>query len=48
MNLEDYREMGNDLYHRLHLPTYPVAVKYIKSEDDIPENAVRPSTGGRQ
>ena len=48
MDLKGFREMGNDLYHRMHLPTYPVAIKYIKSEDDIPENAVRPSTSGQQ
>ena len=48
MDLKGLREMGNDLYHRLHLPTYPVAIKYIKSEDEIPEEAVRPSTGGQQ
>lgn len=43
MNLEDFREAGNDLYHRLHLPTYPVAITYIKKEDDIPEAAIRPA-----
>jgi uncharacterized protein (DUF169 family) len=48
MNLEDFREAGNDLYHRLHLPTYPVAIKYIKREDEIPEKAVRPSANGQQ
>jgi uncharacterized protein (DUF169 family) len=48
MDLKTFQEMGSDLYHRLHLPTYPVAVKYIKSEDEIPENAVRPSAGGQQ
>ena len=48
MNLKDFRELGNDLYHRLHLPTYPVAIKFIKSEDDIPENAIRPSKNGQE
>lgn len=48
MNLEDYREAGKDLYHRLHLPTWPVAIKYIKSEDEIPEQTVRPSAMGQQ
>ena len=43
MNMEEYRQAGVDLYHRLHLPTYPVAITYIKSEDEIPETAVRPS-----
>ena len=27
MDLEGFRELGNDLYHRLHLPTYPVAIR---------------------
>ena len=48
MELKDYQEMGKNLYHRLHLPTYPVAIKYIKSEDEIPDKVVRPSTGGQQ
>ncbi len=48
MELEQYREVGNDLYHRLHLPTYPVAVKFIQSEDEIPPEAIRPSAGGQK
>jgi uncharacterized protein (DUF169 family) len=48
MDLEGFREIGNDLYHRLHLPTYPVAVKFIKSEDEIPKEAIRPSAGGQK
>ena len=40
MDLEGFREIGNDLYHRLHLPTYPVAIKFIKSEDEIPKEAI--------
>ena len=46
MNLDQYREAGKDLFHRLHLPSYPVAITYITSEDDIPAQAVRPSAGG--
>jgi uncharacterized protein (DUF169 family) len=48
MDLRDYQEMGNDLYHRLHLPSYPVAIKFIKSEGEIPENAIQPSKKGQQ
>ena len=48
MNLEGFREAGNALYHKLHLPTYPVAITYIKTEDEIPEKAVRPSAGGQK
>jgi uncharacterized protein (DUF169 family) len=43
MNLDDYRKAGADLINRLHLPTGPVAIKYITSEDEIPEGAIRPS-----
>ena len=45
MNLETCRTGGAELYHRLHLPTYPVSVTYIRSEEKIPEKAVRPSSG---
>jgi len=48
MDLESFRELGNDLYHRLHLPTYPVAIKFIKKEDEIPQKAIRPSAGGQK
>jgi len=48
MDLEGFREVGNDLYHRLHLPTYPVAIKYIKKEDEIPKEAIRPSAVGQK
>ena len=48
MDLEEFRELGNDLYHRLHLPTYPVAIKFIKTEDEIPKEAIRPSTVGQK
>jgi len=48
MDLGAYREAGKILYDRLHLPTYPVAIKYIKSEDEIPEKAFRPSAKGQK
>lgn len=46
MDLKDYRESGRDLYNRLRLPAYAVAIKYIKSESEIPEQAMRPSAMG--
>lgn len=46
--LEDYRKAGSDLYERLHLSTYPVAIKYIKGEDEIPARAMRPSKSGQK
>jgi len=48
MNLEQIRQYGEELYHRLHLPTWPVGITYIKTTDDIPEQAVRPSSMGQK
>jgi uncharacterized protein (DUF169 family) len=45
---EDYRTNGEQLFHALHLSTYPVTVKYIKSEHEIPAAAFRPSTRGQK
>lgn len=46
--LGDYRGAGRDLYERLHLSTYPVAIKYIRDISEIPEGAARPSLIGTQ
>jgi uncharacterized protein (DUF169 family) len=48
MNLDDYRKAGADLSQRLRLPSGPVAVKYITTEDEIPEGAFRPSALGQK
>jgi len=48
MKLEAYREAGTELSQRLHLPTFPVAVTYVKKEDDIPKKALRPSAQGQK
>ena len=48
MKLEAYREAGTELSQRLHLPTSPVAVTYVKKEDDIPKKALRPSAQGQK
>ena len=48
MNIEEYRRAGAELTRRLRLPTGPVAIKYIKSEDEIPEGAFRPSALGQK
>jgi uncharacterized protein (DUF169 family) len=40
--LKVYREYGEELENRLRLKTYPVALKLLKSAQDIPEGAVRP------
>ncbi len=46
MNLDTFRTAGDELTRRLRLPTGPVAVKYIRSEDEIPDGAFRPSAMG--
>jgi uncharacterized protein (DUF169 family) len=49
--LEEYRKAGTDLYNRLHLSTYPIAIKYIKDMDEVPEGVMQPSPrqeGGEQ
>jgi len=48
MNVEQIRKTGEELYHKLHLPTWPVGITYIKKEGDIPEEAVRPSSMGQK
>ena len=48
MNLEQIRKAGEELYHKLHLPTYPVGGTYIKNEDEIPEQAIRASAMGQK
>ena len=30
--LEEYRKAGKSVYDKLHLATYPIGIKYIKSE----------------
>lgn len=46
--LEDYKQAGQELYHKLHLSTYPIAIKYIKDVSDIPEGVSRPSLVGEK
>ena len=48
MNLEAFREAGDDLFSKLQLPTCPVSVTYIKTEGEIPETALRPSAQGQK
>ncbi len=46
--IDDYKTAGEKLYHQLHLATYPVAIKYIKNEDEIPKDATMPSVFGQK
>ncbi len=48
MSLEELRKLGEKLYHKLHLPTFPVAVTYIKDESEIPTEAFRPTAAGQK
>lgn len=47
-DLMEYQKAGDDLFHKLHLSTYPVAIKYIKSPDEIPKDAMQPSAFGKK
>jgi len=39
----DYREQGKDLYNKLRLLTFPVALKFFKEISEIPDPAQQPS-----
>jgi uncharacterized protein (DUF169 family) len=47
-SIEEFLNYGESLFHTLHLSTYPVAIKYLKREDEIPANAMRPSAHNRK
>ncbi len=44
--IEEYQKAGQELFDKLHLATYPVAIKYIKNLKEIPEGAIRPIDKG--
>lgn len=48
MALADLRQLGEELYNKLHLPTYPVAITYFKTENEIPPKTMRPSAMGQK
>ena len=41
--LSKFHEYGEELEKQLRLKTFPLAVKLLEKEDDIPEGAVRPT-----
>lgn len=41
--VEDYRKAGNNVYDKLRLLTFPVAIKFIKEYSEIPKKAQQPS-----
>jgi uncharacterized protein (DUF169 family) len=45
--IEDFRDIGKGIYDKLRLLTYPVAIKFIKDFEEIPEKAQRPSKMGQ-
>jgi len=46
--IEDYQCAGTEIYEKLHLSTLPVGVKYIKSEEEIPDGVRRPVNEGKK
>ena len=48
MNADDFKKFGESLYHKLHLPTWPVGISYIKTVEEIPQQAIRPSAMGQK
>jgi len=42
LKIDDLNKQGKILMEKLRLGTYPLAIKMIKSEKEIPENAYRP------
>lgn len=45
--IQEYKNIGQKFYDKLRLLTYPVAIKFIKDYDEIPEKAQRPSKIGQ-
>lgn len=46
--LENYQRAGVELYDKLHIATFPIAMKYIKSLDEISEGVIRPIDKGQK
>jgi len=44
----EYNVQGEEIYARLHLATYPIAIKYIQSPAEIPAKIMRPSASGKK
>ena len=48
-SIEEYQKAGEDIFHKLHLDSYPVSIKYIKDiENDIPLGVRRPIDQGEK
>ena len=46
LSIEDYQKSGDEIFRKLHTATHPIAVKYIKSLDEVPDGVKRPSDNG--
>jgi len=46
-SIEEFRILGREFYNKLRLLTYPVAIKFIKNYNEIPDKAQRPSQMGQ-
>lgn len=45
--IQEFRQLGQDLYNKLRLLTFPIAIKFIKDYKEIPEKVQRPSKVGQ-
>jgi len=45
---EDYQKAGQEIYDKIHLATYPLAIKYYKEKSEIPRNVTRPGAMGKK
>ncbi len=45
---KEYQEAGQEIYDKLHLATFPVAIKYYKDKNEIPRNVTRPYIMGKK
>jgi len=41
-DLQNYQDYGEELERRLKLKTFPLAIKLLEQEEDIPDHAKRP------
>lgn len=49
MSINEYQEAGKKIFEKLHLNSYPIALKYIKNlQDDIPFGVRRPIDDGEK
>lgn len=46
--MEEYQKAGQEIYDKLHLASYPVAIKYYKDEKEIPKNVTKPRAMGKK